>query len=183
MRKHRLTWSALCLLLAAIVFAGCDSGPAATPTPVVDNTPGVNITQADYDAALAKWEALNVQEYNENVTYDAFAITRGTWDLHVTTSAIEPVSFSQNGTPATPPTIEGDAFRLLTVDGMFNNVARALADQSSQDYQFRYEVRFDPEKGYPTFFSARSVPNPETNSGVLADADYTITVHSLEVVK
>jgi hypothetical protein len=73
--------------------------------------------------------------------------------------------------------------RLLTVDGMFNNVARALADQSMQDYQFRYEVKFHPEMGYPTFFSARSVPNPTTGGGVLADADYTITINSLEVVK
>ena len=183
MNNRLFTISALCLLVAALIFSGCNSGPAPTPTPAANDTPGVNVTQADYDAALARWKALNVQEYNMEVEYIAFSLYAGTWDLRVTSSDIEPTAYERGGTPTTLPTTNGQDLRLLTVDGLFNNVARALQDQSQQDYQFRYETRFDPEKGYPTFFSARSVPNPNTGGGQIADADYTVTVKSLTIVK
>lgn len=182
MNKRLAALPLFCLLLAALIFAGCDSGTPATPTEAPE-TPGINITQADYDAALAKWKALNVQEYNIVVDYSAFALTAGTWDLNVTHSAIKPNSFQRGGTPTPPPAVDNQALFLLTVDGLFNEVSRALqSQQSDETYLFRYEIQFDPDKGYPTHFSARNVPNPTTGNQV-ADADFSIIVKSLTVVK
>lgn len=181
MNKRFFTLPILCLLLASVLMTAC-GGTGATPTPVEDNTPGANITQADLDAARAKWDALKVQEYTMDVEYSAFAVTAGRWNLRSVNGKLEIVSHSRGGTPTTPTTTDPQMLYLLTVDGMFNNAARALQDQNNQDYPFQYRVTFDPEKGYPTFFSARSVPN-STGGGVLADADYSITVHNVTVVK
>lgn len=185
MKKRLFTLPMLILVFAAILFAGCDSGSPATPTVLpndTSNTPGINITQADYDAAYAKWKALNVQEYNVNFTYTAFTLTAGTWNINVANGKIMPTSFERGGTPTTIPTTGLDLF---TVEGMFNTVARGLSYQQIKDdtnYVYRYEVTFDPNKGYPTHISVRNVPNP-INGSTVADTDSELTVHSLEVVK
>ncbi len=183
MNKRLSFLTILLLLLSAFIFAACDSGTPATPTVTQDDTPGINITRSDYNSALAKWQVLNVQEYNISEDYSAFSTLAGSWELHVTKDAIEPTSFSRSGTPTTPT--PGQDLYLLTVDGIFNNIDRVLTDtaQSEQTYAFQYKVQFDPDKGYPTHFSARSVPNPTTGSGVIADADYTIDVKSLSIIK
>ena len=183
MNKRLSTLSLLWLLLASLFFTACDSGPAATPTVSTNDTPGINITQGDYDSALAKWKAKNVQEYEEVVDYSAFSLLSGTWDLHITNGKVEVKSFERGGTPETQ--VPGQDLFLLTVEGIFNNISRVLADvnQANQTYAFRYEVQFDASDGHPTFFSARSVPNPQTGGNVIADADYTIQIKSLNIIK
>lgn len=183
MNKRIITLPMLILILAAFLFAGCDSGTPATPTPnAEENTPGINITQADYDAAYAKWKALNVQEYNINSTYSAFTLTAGTWNINVANGTAKPVDFARGGTPTPAP--DTDLY-IFTVEGLFNTVARGLSYQQIKDdtnYVYRYEVKFDPDKGYPTFISIRNVPNP-INGNTVADTDSTMTVNSLQVVK
>lgn len=174
----------LILLISAFIFAGCDSGTPSTPTPgtSTENTPGINITQADYDAALAKWKALNVQEYNINTTYSAFTLIAGTWNINVANGTPKAIDFQRAGTPTPAPDSD---LSLFTVDGMFNTVARGLSYQQIKDdtnYVYRFDVKFDPDKGYPTYINIRNVPNP-INGNTVADTDSTLTVNKLDVVK
>jgi len=182
MNKRIMTLPMLILVLAALIFSGCDSGTPATPTVTTDNTPGINVTQAEYDEAYAKWKALNVQEYNSSVDYSAFSLLAGSWKINVVNGVATAVSFERAGTPTTPPEAN---LNLLTVESLFNTVARGLSYQQIENdtnYVYRYTVKFDPDKGYPTYVDVRNVPNP-INGNVVADTDSTTTVTSLEVVK
>lgn len=182
MNKTPFTLSALLLVLAAILFSACDSGTPSTPTPTANNTPGTSYTQADYDAAYAKWQALNVQEYNINLDYSAFSLLRGSWVINVANGKATATSFNVGGTPTTLP--DSDLF-ILTVEGLFNTAARGLAqaqNPNDANYVYYYNITFDPDKGYPTSVDVRNVPNP-INGSVVADTDYTVKVNSLEVVK
>ncbi len=59
-----------CCLLALVGVSGCTYGPFAsrvTPTPGVTE-PAINITESDYEEALARWRGQNVSEYEITIS-------------------------------------------------------------------------------------------------------------------
>ncbi|HEX9988912.1 MAG TPA: DUF6174 domain-containing protein [Chloroflexia bacterium] len=190
----------LAAILPVLVLAAC--GPAATqpsapaviqePSPSVsvaqptETTPpaqqaGINITQAQYDEALAKWRAAGVGEYEMVVEYQAFSLYAGTLTLRVKGGeVVEVVNFERSGRAAGTPIPDLAQLNFLTVEALFEKVGSALAAKpwevsSESDIPLDYQVEFDPTLGYPTLVQITALPNPISGAQV-ADVDTTTRV-------
>lgn len=150
-------------------------------TPVASSRPVLNITREEYEGALAKWKAQGAQEYRIVIDYLAFSLYRGTWTLQVKGGDVQVISFSQGNQPvAAPPTPEKEFFELLTVEGQFATINRALNGQPGNlgeldsGPQASYIVEFDPALGYPTQLTL-------DYGNMIADAGYSTTTRSVTI--
>jgi hypothetical protein len=148
----------LCLA-ATTVLVACDYTPT-TPTTVPIATkykPSINITRADYDAALKLWESQGISEYEITARevsersgngYPETYRVKGD-EVTVLQSMLRP------GELYPTPIILTQAQLILgnTVEGLFKRADRAIADQrEDRDSQIVYDIRFDPAYGYVTHF-------------------------------
>jgi hypothetical protein len=142
---------------------------------------GINITQAQYDEALAKWRAAGVGEYEMVVEYQAFSLYAGTLTLRVKGGeVVEVVNFERSGRAAGTPIPDLAQLNFLTVEALFEKVGSALAAKpwevsSESDIPLDYQVEFDPTLGYPTLVQITALPNPISGAQV-ADVDTTTRV-------
>jgi hypothetical protein len=123
----------------------------------------INVTQSDYDQALQKWTARGVSEYEISIHSGADDIT-----LRVSggVDTIQVLQHLHSGSPANEQRLPAGAalLRRMTVDLLFQNVKEALdfnalgggsnRPGSNDVYFFDYSARFNPDLGYPTYFSA-----------------------------
>ncbi len=166
---------ALSILILTLVVA-CDSSPAPTPTlvpvptvtqspsppaPTLASTPTIppprsNITRADYNAALAKWQGQGITDYEISV-YQLSLGVDGVYRLRVQGDAVTVLS-SPDQNPPNPTATPYPAYdfeRSYTVAALFTEVNFGLAHvergslENGQVLRFVYKITFDPVWGYP----------------------------------
>ncbi|HYO48593.1 MAG TPA: DUF6174 domain-containing protein [Chloroflexia bacterium] len=191
-------------VLPVLILAAC--GPAATQpsAPAVTQEPspsvsvaqpteipqpaqqaGINITQAQYDEALAKWRASGVGEYEMVAEYQAFSLYAGTLTLRVKGGeVVEVINFERGGRAAGTPIPDLTQLKFLTVEALFEKIGEALAMRpwevsSESDVPLDYKVEFDPTLGFPTLLQITALPNPISGAQV-ADVDTTTRVLSVK---
>lgn len=159
--------------------------PTAVATPVGTTFAAstANFTRADYEAALAKWRALDAAEYRIEVTFEAFSLHRGPWRLTVAqddakefvTKIERPEGQGLETGVATAQELE-----FLTVGGIFARIDEALRqveNANADDTAYNYNVSFHPTMGYPVSFTAKP------QSDFIADADYAFSVQSVTILQ
>lgn len=150
-------------------------------------TPTINITRSDYEAALAKWNHLQVYEYEVDVENGALLGFFGT--LHVTGDHVEATTPGHDGKPAIPVGIPED----YTVANLFHQLGLILTHglcPSTGIWAFpvNYTVTFDSDKGYPTLIDRDAHQPPEwlqegRYSSAPAHSSYSITLRNLKVIR
>jgi len=147
---------ALSLVILALLVA-CDSPllpplrPSVTTTPAIP-PPRSNITRADYNAALAKWQQQGITDYEISV-YQLSLGVNGVYQLRVQGDQVTVLS-------NTSPYPADSSARIYTVAGLFAEIEGYLTDvergkvEGSQILPFVYWVTFDPVLGYPTSLSS-----------------------------
>jgi hypothetical protein len=160
--------------------------PTETEAAQPDQQAGINITQAQYDEALAKWRAAGVSEYEMVAEYQAFALYAGTLTLRVKGGeVVEVISFERGGRATGTPIPNPGDLNFLTVEALFERIGEALATRpwdiggSESGIPFDYQVEFDPTLGYPSLLQVVALPNPISGAQI-ADADSTVRVLSVK---
>jgi Family of unknown function (DUF6174) len=151
-------------------------GGAGTPEPTPTEAPFINITREQYEQALATWKSQGAEEYEVTVTYGAFSLWSGVWTLKVSPDSVEALSFSR-GDPAEPtaiPQADQSFLRMLTVEGQFEDIKRAM--DNPEESPTTWTVEFHPTQGYPTSVIARDKP-------YIADAGYSWSAQELKITK
>jgi len=147
---------ALSLVILALLVA-CDSPllpplrPSVTTTPAIP-PPRSNITRADYNAALAKWQRQGISDYEISV-YQLSLGVNGVYRLRVqgdqVTVLSNPYIYPQY--PTATPYPAHDSERIYTVAGLFAEIDEDLTvvERGKSYGGFVYWVLFDPVLGYP----------------------------------
>jgi hypothetical protein len=141
-----------------------------------------NFTRADYEAALAKWRAQDVTEYQLEVTYNAFSPFGGPWRLTVARDGGKEfvTSFERLGEGGKGSGQTAEQLEWLTIGNIFDQIDRALLaveTPNSDNVSYDYSASFHPTLGYPVSFSAKP---REMN---VADADFAFSVQSVTVMQ
>lgn len=141
-----------------------------------------NFTRADYEAALARWRAQDVTEYQIEVTYNAFSPFGGPWRLTVArdggrefVTGSERLGEGGKGSGQTAEQLEW-----LTIGNIFDQIDSALSNienPNPDNLAYDYSASFHPTLGYPVSFSAKP---REMN---VADADFAFSVQSVTVMQ
>ncbi|MDQ2809979.1 MAG: DUF6174 domain-containing protein [Chloroflexota bacterium] len=186
-------------ILILSLVAACDSSPAPTPTlvpvPTVTQSPSppaptvavsptipprINITRADYTAALAKWQRQGITDYEISV-YQLSLGVNGVSRLRV--------QGDQATVLANPYQYPDDELaRIYTVAGLFAEVDAALREVEQdgaygRSFPMVYNVTFDSVLGYPRHFD-QGCYEPMTDSPSVCPSDTFVTrkVQSLTVL-
>jgi|GEM_PF-3716829 len=169
------------------------STPTETPQPTIISIPspdatlvvtgGVNTDRQQYEAALAKWRALVVEEYEMRVRYDGAGPLIGTWDLRVTGNNVQILGYGRDDTgPATPP-VPSRGLEFLSIEQRFAYIDDRLKKSESggltdMDQLLDFLVTYDQTYGYPASIELR--PKPTTR---LRGIDSLVKVESLKIVR
>ncbi len=162
-RRNIIIGSLLVIVLTIACVATIRFYKSSVPEQVERDT--LNITEADYTQAVAKWRAQNVSEYEMTLHSGADDVT-----LRVNvggTDVPQVLKHSHGGSPVTDEVPAGSALlRRMTVDLLFQYANQAVAASAAQsgavpshtsngEYDFfrDYTVRFDQNRGYPTYFA------------------------------
>jgi hypothetical protein len=154
-----------------------------TPEATLVVTDGVNTSRQQYDAALAKWRALAVEEYEMRVRYDGAGPFIGTWDLKVVDNNVQIVGYRRDDTgPATPP-VPSKGVEFLIIEQRFAYIDDRLKKMESGslseiDKLLDFLVTYDQTYGYPASIELR--PKPTTR---LRGIDSVVKVESLKIVR
>lgn len=191
--KHLLGAGLLLVAGLPMLAAYGGSGLAAQPgrqlqavvaqaTPEAPMTSIANFTRADYEAALAKWRAQDVAEYQIEVTYNAFSPFGGPWRLTVARDGSSEfvTSFERLGEGGKGTGQTAEQLQWLTIGNIFDQIDRALSNienSNSDDLAYDYSASFHPTLGYPVSFSGKP---REMN---VADADFAFSVQSVTVMQ
>lgn len=187
MKSNSMLTLLLMLLMSLFGLRGFDlssifSGPINN-SPYPPPAPGINVTRQEYDAALAKWQAAGIEEYEIVVSYSQVYSNRsGTWTLRVKGGDIEVINRLRDGVPTTPePDMSGDMLKFLTVDAMFARIMGVLGDPNQgkitigdNSYETEYKVTFDSTLGYPQLFAVYPI--------YITDNDSYTRVQSLKIL-
>lgn len=160
-----------------------------TPTSAAAQTPagdkgGLLVTQAEYDAALAKWDAQVINSYKMSVTVEAVEVPQpvlnGDWTVMVSNRGQKVQALSRPlGAPASDPANTED-LSYLTVERQFDLIKQWFGETTPSGTTRR--ATFDPTLGYPTLVEDRF---GGTGSGnyIGGGGGISVTVHSLEVLE
>jgi hypothetical protein len=149
----------------------------------------INVSRQEFQAALARWRALGVEEYEITVYAHAF-IDGGSRTIHVGSHGESLISTDPPlNSPEDPREVA--YVRSDTVEGMFEDIRAILDGQIRSDptYYTRvspsmaFTVKFDPQMGYPAEFSGRCHPAWPLETCQTADADWRRIVTSLKILK
>ena len=155
-----LMGSAIALLAAVVLLVAIQGYKALVPAQVEHNTS--NITQADYDQALAKWQGKNVGTYEMTVVDPRqelrLRVDTTTDKLYILSHTVNGISESVDGLKVALTGVAARTFQAYTVDSIFESIredmaATALgagAPAGSGTTRFvDLNVQFDPATGYP----------------------------------
>jgi hypothetical protein len=148
----------------------------------------INVSRQEYQAALARWRTLGVEEYEITIHADAF-IDGGDRTIHVSNGGATLVSIDPPSYNLTDPRAIA-YLRSDTVEGMFEDIQAVLGDQIQFDptYYSRvspsmvFTVKFHPQMGYPTEFSGGCRATWPWQ-GCPTDIDWRRVVTSLSILK
>jgi hypothetical protein len=117
----------------------------------------IDVTQSDYNQALQKWLARGVSEYELSIRSGSEEIILRVPGMN--SSPVEVIQHLHSGSPADElnlPTGSG-RLRRMTVDRLFGEIKRVLdfdTTVGANQLFYDYSARFDPDLGYPTYYSA-----------------------------
>jgi hypothetical protein len=156
------------------------STPGAGATMVVK--PGINVGKPQFDAALAKWRAHGIEQYEVTTEHISKSPWAGTWILRVSNNGdtVEIVSYTgSSGVPSTPA-MPPDTVKFLTVEQQFAAVEHVLTAGQFGELErlVDYVVTFDPAFGYPSSIQIKTKPNVRST-----DLGSSTTIKSLKILK
>jgi len=136
--------------------------PSTTPVPHLTPIELTNITQTEYEQALAKWRARKVSEYEITLIDATRMDIGGKLRLRIKVESGEPrvVSYTdlnQERSQVVPldtlSADEQDYLPQLSVERMFRLLGKLFTGEWANSYAYaaRYEVGFDSVLGYPTY--------------------------------
>ena len=135
---------------AGVVFNACAAYQRSANT----HAAYINITRNDYEQALAKWKAQNIQEY-EIITYTQ-AFMGGQTKLHVSDFGNKIDQLDPAVRPFNTLAKEDvESLKRYSIEGMFAEIDAAQKrgpDSQSEYVHTTYEVRFDQHLGYPSYW-------------------------------
>lgn len=155
--------------------------PSSSPTAQLPSVASdTNITQAEFEQALLKWQAHRVSEYVIIVDAEAGPASPGKVRLHIKIQNGEPQIVGYTNLNGDQPQVipmdklssyDRDFLQELSVErlfqlagSVFTNAARVPAG-----YNIYYNITFDPTLGYPTLVATAGFYNrvliPDTASG------------------
>lgn len=158
-RRNIIVASLLVLALTVACAATVQFYKAAVPEHVDRST--INITRSDYDQALAKWNAQAITEYELVIHSDTDDVTLR---VNVPEGIVDILQHLHGGSPLgeTIPT-NSALLRRITVERLFDRANEGLGiilNEANSDVPltmhnvfYDYNVRFDQQRGYPTYFS------------------------------
>jgi hypothetical protein len=122
--------------------------------------PTINITREQYDNALAKWNSLQVRDYEVKVHYEGpyggEEIRKRTWKLvvhvdHTTENIAETVTHFERLDGSVTDEMDDFLREELTIGKQFESVDYFLQEQSNhRDSRFsNVDIQFHPIIGYP----------------------------------
>ncbi|MEO5953876.1 MAG: hypothetical protein ABIQ44_15545 [Chloroflexia bacterium] len=141
--------------------------PGATVSPTAAPFgPQINITRKDYDEAIAKWNAVDVREYEVIANFGSpYSDLSGDWRLRVRDGKIVQIwrkdveVFIDDGRGIPNPEANPDTLGFLTIKSQFEDIKTLLDDPSSmyltiggEKFEMQYDIRFNAELGYPEWF-------------------------------
>jgi hypothetical protein len=189
-RRNIIVATIMVLALTVACAATVQFYKSAVPEHVEHST--INITTSDYEQALAKWNALAVKEY-EIVIHSASDDV--TLRVNVPEASVDILEHLHSGSPLgeTIPT-NSALLRRVTVERLFQLAKEGLdvmRDEASsglppgkQDAFLDYSVRFDQERGYPTYLSKYARITRSSREVVWRETPQEpIEVRSLKVIK
>lgn len=164
--------------------------PAAQPTPARP-TLRINITQKEYDDALAKWRSHSVVEYEITLRDSTYMRIGGRLSLRIKVEQGEPTLVRYTDLSGDQPRIiplevvpsdELEFLRGRSVEGMFALLGMVLAGDDSNPRAFGndYDVAFDPTLGYPLHVRSEAVA---PGLGRATDCCISYNVLSLQIIK
>jgi hypothetical protein len=170
------------------VFCSGITYPAATTASLTPAPSLINITRQQYEEALAKWQAADVEEYEITVAH--FGMFSSINKLRVTdhgtkVTVLEDSMSAWGGTP--PPITKSEDPD--SVEGMFayvegiienNTESHVNAAMEKDHYYIAHEVELDPDLGYPVRISYFAVTAPFTS---VFDANGSQIVAELRILK
>ena len=135
--------------------------PQASPTSEPDT--GINITQKDYDDAIARWRAADVREYEIVANHMfVYAEMSGDWKLRVRDGRIIEIwrgdvrLYLDNESGLLNPEANPSNLAFLTVESQFETIRKILEDPASRGlvlggerYEVEYQIKFNGTLGYP----------------------------------
>jgi hypothetical protein len=186
---RRLPTLLVASLAGTALLCACDSSlPPATPTPAVYKQ-SINITHADYDAAVRLWQSQKVTEYEVTtrevserssngypeifrVKGDEITILRSWWT-------------GQNVTPSPVIVRRSDLVPDNTVEGLFSSVEVALTDvdqRTSIDRQTVYSITLDPVFGFVTSYDVACEERSRASHDCPSETSMRIEVSDFKVL-
>lgn len=152
-------------------------------------TPTVDISRNDYEAALARWQAQQIYEYEADIQMVSRLGFKGR--IHVTGDHAEAMPTIINGEQRVP--LHEDLAGEFTVEALFDHVGtiltRGLCPVTGEwAFPVDYYVAFHPDMGYPTRIARSAYEPPEWDaegrfSTAPAHSSYRITVSNLKVLR
>jgi hypothetical protein len=168
------------LLIVVSVQEGCNTAPQASverplkvPTNIqveatMSSTPiTINITQQEYETALAQWQSHHIQDYEITLVDSSQMIIGGKMRLRFELNGAEPqlieyIALGQDQPRDVPldtlSADDKDHLQGLSVEEMFNLIGglfsgkNAIPSSPASDY----DIAFDPILGYPTHIYSRA---------------------------
>jgi hypothetical protein len=161
----------------------------------------INITAEQYEEAIAKWHAHDVEEYEISLHY-LMGISVADLTLRVNDSLndIHVVHHSNSeGNDSPPGPLDRNRYGWLqeyTVDKLFTRVADILSNGPFEmgevgtdmfAFYYDYDIQFDPALGYPTNIKRNGrAPSHWEKEGIFSSGpshySYFISVKSLKVI-
>jgi hypothetical protein len=142
------------------------------------------VTQAEYEAALSKWQGQRITSYKMSLTIEVIEVPQpvlnGDWTVMVSEGGRKVEAISRPlGAPGPDPANTED-LSYLTVEQQFNTIKKWFGEKTAKGVTRR--ATFDPTLGYPTlvedkFQSTGDTIYPGGSGGI------SVVIHSLEVVE
>ncbi len=153
-------------ILTAQEKPGVDPVPQSTPAkPSID----INVSQEEYQDALARWRAQDVVEYQITLVDSTYMAIGGEARLHFKVEQGHSSLISYTNLSGDQPEIfpvatlssdELEFWQSRSVEGMFQLIGLVFRGESSssQVYGDDYDVAFHPTLGYPLHVHSRVLP-------------------------
>ena len=152
--------SAIALLAAFALLLAIQAYKGLVPAQVEHNTS--NITQADYDQALAKWTGKNAGTYEITIIDPRqelrLRVDKTTNKLYILSHTVNGIAESVDGLKVALTGVAARTFQAYTVDSMFDSIREDMAatalgagapDVGGTTRFVDLNVQFDPAAGFP----------------------------------
>jgi hypothetical protein len=148
----------------------------------------INVTREQYDAELAKWNSLDIADYEETITYSSDS----SWKIVVhinrnTGTPVESITHFDRLDGRTTSNKDIDFVKGSTVGALFHDLDKYVRDPFRHDLEITdgseytsLDVTFDPAMGYPDSLALLSYPG---SHGTFGDTVSTVLTVNVKILK